>query len=126
MDKCNHDCFQCAFDDCICDDKAWTNEKVEDENLLNHNAYMHRLWSRNNRDKVKLHHRTYYIKNKEICNKKARKYYQEHKEELNQKRRENKRKYYQEHKEEMRQKQRDYRQRVAARKLAEEQANARV
>lgn len=70
--KCNRDCFNCIYEDCIQDD-------VSDEERAFINSQDRSL--RNQRAKSPGPVTSYYSRNTEYCKRRSLKYYQEHREE---------------------------------------------
>lgn len=86
MDKCNHDCFNCAFPDCI-EEKSTSSELAEiktrdfeDGSIKNPKNPYSTKWARQNKEKNREIALRYYYENHETEKEKRKKYYQEHRE----------------------------------------------
>jgi len=94
MNKCNEDCFNCPYEDCILSDSdILKREKISDElerqaRIMSYKPHKHKP----KKDKKEYKH-NYYQEHREELLDYQRIYYQNHKE----KRRAYQRKYYQEH-----------------------------
>ena len=107
---CNHNCFQCPYDDCIIDDIT-TEERAEINSRnaelkgqfrkrkkcnLSDSAKERRainiwLWHQNNKDRVKAYKKEYYAKHRDEEIARSAAYYREHRAEINATRRERRR-----------------------------------
>lgn len=86
MDKCNHDCFNCAFPDCI-EEKSTSSELAEiktrdfeDGSIKNPKNPYSTKWARKHREKNREMARRYYHEHLEEQRKKSKDYYHAHKE----------------------------------------------
>lgn len=88
--KCNHDCFNCIYPDCIEDgltaeEVKAANERDKQADVVLSDDYRTR-WAQLNPERNRANKRRHYQNNKERYKKQHRAYYQAHKEELNRKR----------------------------------------
>lgn len=74
MTKCNHNCFECEYSDCINDD--YTKEDFDRQNEFEFDECS----KKHSNEKDKQSSRNYYWNNREKCLEKNKKYYQTHKE----------------------------------------------
>ena len=76
--KCNHDCFNCVYDDCISDEMTLDDyklaRKIERENSV-------KPKSRYGKERASEYNRKYYEDNLEECRLKVKKYHETHREE---------------------------------------------
>lgn len=95
--KCNHDCDNCIYSDCIDDEvtvadfqRVREDEKrlARDQELQKDGLDCRRRWELQNYERARENKRRWYEKNKERLKEKNRRYYKENKEKIKEKQRE--------------------------------------
>lgn len=84
--KCNHDCFNCVYEDCIND--VLTPEELHEANKRDAKFNIvftedcKKRWEQKNKKKISERKHQWYLLNKERCKRNRQKYYSEHREEI--------------------------------------------
>lgn len=81
---CNGDCFNCIYDDCVCETDARQREsrrlryqnRTEEEKTKSREYF--NKWRKANSEKLKEYHRKYYQENKERCDARTEAYRKAH------------------------------------------------
>lgn len=89
--KCNYDCFNCKYSDCIANEatvaemkqqKEYEKELARKKELESENIDYRRRWELKNYERARENKRRWYEQNKERIKAKKKKYYEENKERL--------------------------------------------
>lgn len=81
--KCNNNCFNCNYNDCIKEGITWEEyceiESRKERKICDSDKGQ---WNHRHPEKIKQYKKKYHNKNKESENKKSREYYYKHREEI--------------------------------------------